>query len=177
MVGGPVVEVTKDQRGGGEGEAQARDQEGEEPRQGAKPAQYVMPMTPPHATFHHNGYISTSCVSQPDLMPMPAISARCQPHCRALRRKSPLCGASTLQCSRLSPHCNNARPTSSRESGTLRSSPPHRSVRRHRWAVNEPLTFIAMSCLSTRLPYCRNRLSLDYVRRGSLVCAQALANC
>jgi hypothetical protein len=94
MVGGPVVEVLKDQqeserfrervgRRGGEGEAQARDQEGEEPRQVAKPAQYVMPMTPPHAIFHHNGYISTSCVSQSDLMPMPAISARCQPHRRA----------------------------------------------------------------------------------------------
>jgi hypothetical protein len=35
-----------------------------------------------------------------------------------METKINLCRASTLRCSRLSPYCNYARPTSSRESGT-----------------------------------------------------------
>jgi hypothetical protein len=50
-------------------------------RQAAKTAHDVMPTTPPHAHLTATDTISTSCISQPELMLM--LAAMCQPHRRA----------------------------------------------------------------------------------------------
>jgi hypothetical protein len=93
---------------------------------------------------------------------VPTISSSC-------RRTSPLCGASTLRCSRPFPSRSYARPTSSLGSGTSgrrssatdcqeRSMRPtgrgrssnRRPVRRDRWAVKEAASNRARSAGGTR---------------------------